>query len=140
MQTVADELELKGRAARKAARELAKLPSAVKDRALLNVADGLKSRQEEVLQANEKAPARSVIVACSRCSSPLSWPPSDGLLKLQLHVVQLRVGSRGLCQQLAVRARLGDAPVFDHEQPVGTLQRRQPVCDGEDGAAGHQPL
>ena len=54
MQTVADELELKGRAARKAARELAKLPSAVKDRALLNVADGLKSRQEEILQANEK--------------------------------------------------------------------------------------
>ncbi len=54
MQTVADELELKGRAARKAARELAKLPSAVKDRALLNVADGLRSRHEEILQANEK--------------------------------------------------------------------------------------
>ena len=54
MQTVADELELKGRAARKAARELAKLTSAVKDRALLNVADGLKSRREEILQANEK--------------------------------------------------------------------------------------
>lgn len=54
MQTVADELELKGRAARKAARELAKLPSPVKDRALLNVADGLKSRQEEILRANEK--------------------------------------------------------------------------------------
>ena len=54
MQTVADELELKGRAARKAARELAKLPSAVKDRALLNVTNGLKSRQEEILQANEK--------------------------------------------------------------------------------------
>ncbi len=54
MQTVADELELKGRAARKAAKELAKLPSAVKDRALLNVADGLKSRQEEILQANER--------------------------------------------------------------------------------------
>ena len=54
MQTVVDELELKGRAARKAARKLAKLPTGVKNQALLGVADGLKSRQEEVLEANDK--------------------------------------------------------------------------------------
>ena len=54
MQTVADELEVKGKAARSAARELAKLPTKVKDQALLNVADGLKTRQEEILEANEK--------------------------------------------------------------------------------------
>ena len=54
MRTVADELEIKGRAARSAARKLAKLPTRMKDQALLNVADGLKSRQEEVLEANEK--------------------------------------------------------------------------------------
>ena len=54
MQTVADELEVKGKAARKAARELAKTTGQVKNQALLNIADGLKSRQEEILAANEK--------------------------------------------------------------------------------------
>ena len=54
MNTGVDELEQKGKAARKAARELAKLPTQVKDRALLNIADGLKSRQEEILEANER--------------------------------------------------------------------------------------
>ena len=54
MATGGDELEAKGIAARKAARELARLPGQVKDQALLNVADGLKSRQEEVLEANER--------------------------------------------------------------------------------------
>ena len=53
MQTAVDELEAKGKAARQAARALAKLPTRVKDRALLNIAEGLKSRQEEVLEANE---------------------------------------------------------------------------------------
>ena len=54
MPTSVDELEVKGKAARKAARKLAKLPGQAKDQALLNVADGLKSRQEEVLEANDK--------------------------------------------------------------------------------------
>ena len=54
MQTVADELEVKGKAARKAARELAKTTGQVKNQALLNIADGLKYRQEEILAANEK--------------------------------------------------------------------------------------
>lgn len=54
MQTVADELEKKGKAARKAARELAKTTGNVKNQALLNIADGLKYRQEEILAANEK--------------------------------------------------------------------------------------
>ena len=53
MQTVADELELKGKSARTAARKLAKLPTAVKNQALLNIVDGLTSRQEEILEANE---------------------------------------------------------------------------------------
>ncbi len=43
-----------GKAARAAARKLARLPSADKDRALLNIADALIARQEEVLAANEK--------------------------------------------------------------------------------------
>ncbi|MCH8187080.1 MAG: glutamate-5-semialdehyde dehydrogenase [Chloroflexi bacterium] len=54
MQTAVDELTTKARAAKKAAREVARLSGQVKDRALLNIADSLKSRQEEVLQANEK--------------------------------------------------------------------------------------
>ena len=48
------ELEQKGRAARLASRALAKLSSAVKDRALLGVADGLKAREEQLLAANER--------------------------------------------------------------------------------------
>ena len=54
MQTAVDELTTKARAAKKAAREVAGLTGQVKDRALLNIADRLKSRQKEVLQANEK--------------------------------------------------------------------------------------
>ena len=49
-----DELERKGRAAREAARALAKQASPAKDRALLNIASGLKSRQEAILAANEQ--------------------------------------------------------------------------------------
>ncbi len=54
MLTTADELEAKGMAARAAARRLAKLSSSVKDQALTNIADGLKSRQKELLAANEE--------------------------------------------------------------------------------------
>ena len=54
MRTVADELELIGKAAKKAARQLAKLPGSIKDDALLRIADGLDSRQDEILNANEK--------------------------------------------------------------------------------------
>ena len=53
MQTAVDELETKGKAARKAARLLAKLGTDVKNRALVNIADSLKSRQEEILAAND---------------------------------------------------------------------------------------
>ena len=52
--TANDELEVKGKAARKAARRLATISAAVKNAALLNVADGLKAREEEILAANEK--------------------------------------------------------------------------------------
>jgi glutamate-5-semialdehyde dehydrogenase len=54
MQTVVDELEIKGKAARKAARKLANLRTDVKNRALLNIANGLQTRQDEILAANEK--------------------------------------------------------------------------------------
>ena len=54
MLTTIDELKAKGSAARTAAQSLAKLPSSAKDQALTNIADGLKSRQEEILAANEK--------------------------------------------------------------------------------------
>ena len=49
-----DELEVKGRAARKAARRLATISADVKNAALHNVADGLKAREEEILAANER--------------------------------------------------------------------------------------
>ena len=52
--TANDELEVKGKAARKAARGLAIISAAVKNAALLNVANGLKAREEEILAANEK--------------------------------------------------------------------------------------
>lgn len=49
-----DELAVKGRAARKAARKLATISADTKNAALHNVADGLKAREEEILAANEK--------------------------------------------------------------------------------------
>ena len=52
--TANDELEVKGKAARKAARGLAIISADVKNAALHNVADGLKAREEEILTANEK--------------------------------------------------------------------------------------
>ncbi|MCE2405098.1 MAG: glutamate-5-semialdehyde dehydrogenase [Dehalococcoidia bacterium] len=54
MTTTVDILLEKGEAARTAARRLAKLSSAVKDRALNGVADALEAAQETVLEANEK--------------------------------------------------------------------------------------
>ena len=52
--TTNDELEVKGRAARRAARKLATISAEVKNAALHNVADELKAREEEILAANEK--------------------------------------------------------------------------------------
>lgn len=54
MQSTRGELTTKARAAKKAARDLAKLNGEVKNCALLNIAEGLKSRQEKILEANEK--------------------------------------------------------------------------------------
>ena len=52
--TSVSELQAKGAAARRAARALARLPTGVKDRALLNVAGALASRREEILDANRR--------------------------------------------------------------------------------------
>ena len=49
-----DELELKGTAARKAARRLATISADVKNAALLNAAAGLEARQESIIAANAK--------------------------------------------------------------------------------------
>jgi glutamate-5-semialdehyde dehydrogenase len=54
MQTTVDELATKGQTARIAARQLAKTGGGVRTQALLNVADSLKSNQDEILQANER--------------------------------------------------------------------------------------
>ena len=51
--TVEDLLD-QGRAARAASRALARLSTKVKNRALLNIAEGLENHQKEVLAANEK--------------------------------------------------------------------------------------
>ena len=49
-----DELAAKGAAARAAARTLAKTSGAVRNQALLNAADGLESRQDDILAANAR--------------------------------------------------------------------------------------
>ena len=54
MTTAIDELTAKGLAARAAARHLARLSTGVKDRALLNIADALKTRETEILEANRR--------------------------------------------------------------------------------------
>ncbi len=50
---IAPELETKGRAARAAAPGLARTPSAVKDRALLNVAEALEAQAGRIVEANQ---------------------------------------------------------------------------------------
>ena len=54
MTTAIDELTAKGLAARAAARHLARLSTGVKDRALLNIAAALKTREAEILEANRR--------------------------------------------------------------------------------------
>ena len=54
MTTAIDELTDKGQAARAASRKLARLSAAVKDKALFNIADALKSREAEIISANER--------------------------------------------------------------------------------------
>ncbi|MSQ40745.1 MAG: glutamate-5-semialdehyde dehydrogenase [Dehalococcoidia bacterium] len=54
MATASDALIPIGQAAKAAARKLAKLSTTAKNQALLNIADTLKAREEEVLAANEK--------------------------------------------------------------------------------------
>ena len=54
MQIVIDELAEKAKTAREAARKLARLSTAVKNAALLNVAEALERRQEDVIEANRK--------------------------------------------------------------------------------------
>ncbi len=51
--TIASELQAKGEAARRAARELARTPTDVKNRALLAIADALLERSGEILRANQ---------------------------------------------------------------------------------------
>ena len=53
MTTAIDGLVEKGKAARAASRRLARLPSEVKDRALLNIASSLTAQQEDLLEAND---------------------------------------------------------------------------------------
>ncbi|KPK47408.1 MAG: gamma-glutamyl phosphate reductase [Dehalococcoidia bacterium SM23_28_2] len=52
MTTIAQELQTKGQAARQAARQLPRLSTEVKNRALLSIAEALLARQEEILAAN----------------------------------------------------------------------------------------
>ena len=53
MTAIADELQLKGAAARKAARELARTSTVVKNRALLAISDALLERSGDILRANQ---------------------------------------------------------------------------------------
>ena len=51
---IVDQLVDKGKTARAASRKLARLPTNVRNTALLNIAGALVARQEEILEANEK--------------------------------------------------------------------------------------
>jgi glutamate-5-semialdehyde dehydrogenase len=53
MQSAITELEEKGKAAKAASRKLAFLPTEIKDRALLGIADALIAKQDEILKANK---------------------------------------------------------------------------------------
>ncbi|MGH2598961.1 MAG: glutamate-5-semialdehyde dehydrogenase, partial [Dehalococcoidia bacterium] len=53
MTAIASELEHKGAAAKAASRKLATLATAVKDQALLAIADAMVARQDEIIAANE---------------------------------------------------------------------------------------
>jgi glutamate-5-semialdehyde dehydrogenase len=53
MTTTASELQTKGQAARRAARELARASTETKNRALLAIADGLAARTSDIVAANE---------------------------------------------------------------------------------------
>ncbi len=53
MRKTIDELTAKGKSARAAARKLAKLSTAVKNWALLNIAQALESRQDDIIAANQ---------------------------------------------------------------------------------------
>jgi glutamate-5-semialdehyde dehydrogenase len=53
MTTTASELQTKGQAARRAARELARASTVTKNRALLAIADGLVARTADIVKANE---------------------------------------------------------------------------------------
>ncbi|MFQ5924582.1 MAG: glutamate-5-semialdehyde dehydrogenase [Dehalococcoidia bacterium] len=52
MQSAIEELEVKGKAAKAASRKLAHLPTEVKNKALINIAESLISREGEILDAN----------------------------------------------------------------------------------------
>ncbi|MBE0416037.1 MAG: glutamate-5-semialdehyde dehydrogenase [Dehalococcoidia bacterium] len=52
MQSAIDELEAKGKAAKAASRKLAHLPTEVKNKALINIAESLVAREGEILDAN----------------------------------------------------------------------------------------
>jgi len=54
MKSAIAELEEKGKAAKAASRKLAFLPTEIKNRALLGVADALRARQDEILAANSQ--------------------------------------------------------------------------------------
>jgi len=54
MLSAIEELEAKGKAAKAASKKLARLPTEVKNRALFNIAEGLLTRQEEILAANRR--------------------------------------------------------------------------------------
>jgi len=54
MKSAVNELEEKGKAAKAASRKLAFLPTDVKNKALLGIADALRARQDEILAANSQ--------------------------------------------------------------------------------------
>ena len=54
MQTTVDELTTKGKTARIAARQLAKVGGGVRTQALLNIAERLESSRDEILEANQR--------------------------------------------------------------------------------------
>ena len=79
MKSAVKELEEKGKAAKAASKKLAFLSTEVKNKALLNIADALIDKLNEILIANkidyEKAKASGIVKPCSTglCFLHLAW-------------------------------------------------------------------
>ncbi len=123
LKSAIEELERKGRAAKAASRQMAKLSTEVKNKALHNIAEDLLSRQDEILSANE--------VDCREAeASGLSEAIID---RLRLNPSRLKATAQGVLSVEALPDPVGE--VFDMRTlPNGMIVGRKRVPLGVIGA------